>query len=319
MNTEPKPKKKKKKHKLPVLLLGIIAFLLAAYPYISNKSFEMATDSTISTVQKEMEDNAEKYAAEIEAAREYNSRLSGYRVKLSDFSGKGTEDDGTGLDYDDLLDMTSDGAMGYITIPAIDVNLLVYHGQSEEVLKKGIGHIKGTSLPVGGESTHTVLTGHTGLSSAKLFTDLNKLEEGDIFVLNIAGEHFAYEVDQIKIVDPNDTSDLAIVDGKDYCTLVTCYPYGINSHRLLVRGERTEYVEEDVEEAQSTKSASSQWMSEYTKALLISAGLFILGLLFIFITRKIKDKKRKRKALKEEQKHRLYNEERKNGKDNDDP
>lgn len=296
-NLNPKARKKNKKRQvIPIMLLGIISFLLIAYPYISNKSFEMATDSTISTLEKKVKDNESKYSEEIEAAREYNSRLTNYRVSLDAFSNTETENDGTDADYNDLLRMTSDGAMGYIEIPSIDVKLLIYHGQSDEVLKKGVGHIKGTSLPVGGESTHAVLTGHTGLASAKLFTDINKLEKGDIFVLTVAGEKLAYAVDQIKVVEPEDTSDLTIVDGKDYCTLVTCTPYGVNSHRLLVRGERTEYNEVAVEEAQNTKAdTSSQWLSEYNKGLLLTATLFALGILIIIIIRKTKEKKDKKK------------------------
>lgn len=293
----PKVKQKKKKRQMiPVLLLAIISFLLISYPYISNLSFEMATDATISTLEKEADDDSDKYSEELEAAREYNSRLTNYRVSLEAFSE--TENDGEDTDYNDLLKMTSDGAMGYIEIPSIDVRLLIYHGQSDEVLKKGVGHIKGTSLPVGGESTHAVLTGHTGLASAKLFTDINKLEKGDIFVLNVAGEKLAYAVDQIKVVEPEDTSDLTIVDGKDYCTLVTCTPYGVNSHRLLVRGERTEYNEATVDEAQGTKAdMSSQWLSEYNKGLLLTAALFALGFLVIIIIRKSKDKKKKNKLM----------------------
>lgn len=293
----PKVKQKKKKRQMiPVLLLAIISFLLISYPYISNLSFEMATDATISTLEKEADDDSDKYSEELEAAREYNSRLTNYRVSLEAFSE--TENDGEDTDYNDLLKMTSDGAMGYIEIPSIDVRLLIYHGQSDEVLKKGVGHIKGTSLPVGGESTHAVLTGHTGLASAKLFTDINKLEKGDIFVLNVAGEKLAYAVDQIKVVELEDTSDLTIVDGKDYCTLVTCTPYGVNSHRLLVRGERTEYNEATVDEAQGTKAdMSSQWLSEYNKGLLLTAALFALGFLVIIIIRKSKDKKKKNKLM----------------------
>ena len=293
----PKVKQKKKKRQMiPVLLLAIISFLLISCPYISNLSFEMATDATISTLEKEADDDSDKYSEELEAAREYNSRLTNYRVSLEAFSE--TENDGEDTDYNDLLKMTSDGAMGYIEIPSIDVRLLIYHGQSDEVLKKGVGHIKGTSLPVGGESTHAVLTGHTGLASAKLFTDINKLEKGDIFVLNVAGEKLAYAVDQIKVVEPEDTSDLTIVDGKDYCTLVTCTPYGVNSHRLLVRGERTEYNEATVDEAQGTKAdMSSQWLSEYNKGLLLTAALFALGFLVIIIIRKSKDKKKKNKLM----------------------
>lgn len=289
----PKEKTKSSKQWLIVLLLALISAFLIAYPYIANKTFEMATDSTVSTITKTEDDNAEAYAKEIAAAKEYNTKLTECRVSLADFSDSSKGND-LGVDYDDLLNMTKDGAMGYVEIPSIDSKLLIYHGQSDEVLKKGVGHIKGTSLPVGGLSTHSVLTGHTGLASAKLFTDLNKVEKGDIFVIDVMGQKIAYEVDQIKVVKPENTSDLNIVDGKDYCTLVTCTPYGINSHRLLVRGERTEYNEAAIEEARNTKvDTSSQWLNEYNKALLICGLLFALGLLIILMVRRKKDRKNK--------------------------
>jgi sortase A len=293
---QPKGKTKKTKQRLIVIFLAIISALLIAYPYISNISFEMATDSTIATMKKEGGNTADKYADEIAAAKEYNARLTKYRVSLAGFSDEDVKDSDADAEYDDLLNMTSDGAMGFIEIPCIDVTLLVYHGQSDEVLKKGVGHIKGTSLPVGGESTHTVLTGHTGLSSAKLFTDLDNVEMGDVFFLNVMGETLAYKVDQIMIVTPDDTSDLTIVDGKDYCTLVTCTPYGINSHRLLVRGERTDYEGALADEESSTRThASSQWLIEYNRALVISALLFALGLMIMLIIRKLKEKKKNKK------------------------
>ena len=147
-------------------------------------------------------------------------------------------------EYDRLLDVSGLGVMGYIEIPSIDCSLPIYHGTEESVLQIAVGHLEWSSLPVGGESTHCVLSGHRGLPSAKLFTNLDKLREGDIFLLRILDEVLTYEVDQILIVEPQEVGALQIVEGQDYCTLVTCTPYGINTHRLLVRGHRIENIEE---------------------------------------------------------------------------
>jgi sortase A len=143
-------------------------------------------------------------------------------------------------EYENLLDISGNGIMGYIEIPRISVLLPIYHGTDDAVLQTAAGHLEGSSLPVGGEGSHCVLSGHRGLPSAKLFTDLDKLTNGDTFMLNVLDEVLTYEVDQIRIVLPSDLSDLTIEEGKDYCTLVTCTPYGINTHRLLVRGRRIE-------------------------------------------------------------------------------
>ena len=147
-------------------------------------------------------------------------------------------------EYDRLLDVSGLGVMGYIEIPSIDCSLPIYHGTEESVLQIAVGHLEWSSLPVGGESTHCVLSGHRGLPSAKLFTNLDKLQKGDIFMLRVLDEVLTYEVDQILIVEPQETGSLRIVEGKDYCTLVTCTPYGINTHRLLVRGHRIDNIEE---------------------------------------------------------------------------
>ena len=147
-------------------------------------------------------------------------------------------------DYEELLDVTGVGIMGYIQIPSLDVSLPIYHGTSDAVLQIAVGHLDWTSLPVGGESTHCVLSGHRGLPSAKLFTNLDKLSVGDTFLMQVLDEVLTYEVDQILIVEPDETQALMIEEGKDYCTLVTCTPYGVNSHRLLVRGHRIETVQE---------------------------------------------------------------------------
>ena len=147
-------------------------------------------------------------------------------------------------EYDRLLDVSGLGVMGYIEIPSIDCSLPIYHGTEDSVLQIAVGHLKWSSLPVGGESTHCVLSGHRGLPSAKLFTNLDKLQAGDIFLLRVLDEVLTYEVDQILIVEPQETGALRIEKGKDYCTLVTCTPYGINTHRLLVRGHRIDNIEE---------------------------------------------------------------------------
>lgn len=228
---------------LMVFLLFGIAIALTMYPFISNWLFENKTDSVADAVEQAAQelDNSEQQAA-LQAAREYNQVLANGHVTLTDpFEADKSQEDLA--EYESLLNLMDDGVMGTVEIPVIDVSLPIYHGTSESVLEKGVGHLHGTSLPVGGESTHTVLTGHTGLSKAKLFTDLTELEEGDIFFLRVMGENLAYEVDQIKVVLPSELDDLKIVPGEDYCTLVTCTPYGVNSHRLLVRGVRTDYQE----------------------------------------------------------------------------
>lgn len=169
----------------------------------------------------------------LESARAYNEELAtcDYRWRLTDEQK---------ADYEAQLDVTGEGVMGYVDIPKIDVELPIYHGTSEAVLTVGVGHIEGSSLPVGGVGTHAVISGHRGLPSATLFTDIDQLAEGDVFYLRVLDEVLAYEVDQILTVEPDDLSALAIEEDKDLCTLVTCTPYGINTHRLLVRGHRTE-------------------------------------------------------------------------------
>lgn len=157
-------------------------------------------------------------------------------------------------EYDSLLDVSDTGIMCYIEIPAIDCSLPVYHGTDDAVLQSSVGHLEGSSLPVGGEGTHCVISGHRGLPSARLFTDLDKLKEGDIFLLRVLERTLTYEVDQITVVEPEDMSQLEIVEGEDLCTLVTCTPYGINTHRLLVRGHRIPNREEDTKEKSRVSS-----------------------------------------------------------------
>ena len=174
------------------------------------------------------------------AAEEYNRRLledTGNRYRMSDEEQEA---------YDSLLDVTETGIMGYVEIPKLKTSLPIYHGTDDAVLQIAVGHLAGSSLPVGGAGSHCVLTGHRGLPSAKLFTNLDEMEEGDTFSLHVLDQTLTYEVDQIRIVKPEELEDLAIEPDKDYCTLVTCTPYGINSHRLLVRGHRISNAEQDI-------------------------------------------------------------------------
>lgn len=174
----------------------------------------------------------------LKAAREYNrSRPNGANFGLTDEEY---------AEYESLLDITGTGIMGYIQIPSIGVNLPVYHGVEESVLQIAVGHVPGSSLPVGGKRTHAVLSGHRGLPSAKLFSELDKLKEGDVFTVTVLDRMITYQADQIRIVLPEETDELAIVDGKDYCTLVTCTPYGINTHRILLRGHRIKNINGDI-------------------------------------------------------------------------
>lgn len=216
---------------LSVFLLGLALLL---YPTVSDywNSFHASRAITRYT-EKVAELDSERYAALWEAARAYNGSLAEKenRFVMSDEERE---------EYEGLLNVAGNGIMGTIEIPGIGCTLPVYHGTGEAALQAGAGHLEGSSLPVGGPGTHCVLSGHRGLPSARLFTDLDRVAVGDRFTLRVLDEALRYEVDQILTVEPSDVDALAIEAGKDYCTLVTCTPYGINSHRLLVRGHRVE-------------------------------------------------------------------------------
>ncbi len=182
--------------------------------------------------------------------------------------------------YSGVLNVTGDGIMGYIEIPKIKCNLPIYHGIEEGVLQTAIGHIPGTSLPIGGASTHCVVSGHRGLPSAKLFTDLDQMVPGDIFMIQTLNDTLTYEVDQIRIVEPQEVNDLTIIPGGDYFTLVTCTPYGINSHRLLVRGIRTE----NLPEASSVRVTSEAMQIEPMLVAPIAAAPMLIVLMVLFLT-----------------------------------
>lgn len=251
---------------------------IASYPFISNMVAQRHASQVVKDYETNLEEmDEEKIDAMKEAAKKYNEQLSNV-VSVDDEN----ENNEQGESYADLLNIGE--SLGYITIPKIDVNLPIYNGTSQDVLSKGVGHMEQSSYPLGGESTHCVLTGHRGLPSAVLFTDLDKLEIGDEFYLHVLDEILAYKVDQIKVVEPNESGDLEIIDGKDYCTLVTCTPYAINSHRLLVRGERTEYKGEQDKQTKNqmqtgalTKRIVDVWpwlLGAFFVAVLIESGIF---------------------------------------------
>lgn len=240
------------------LILILAGLGLTAYPIISNILAQKNASEAIEDYDDQIQDmDEEKIDAVKESMKQYNQQL-GHAVVQDETSEAVKEaaeaaggDNSTDTDDTDTEGGTHTTMMeigdviGYLTIPVIDVNLPIYYGTSQEVLAKGVGYVPETSFPLGGESTHSVLTGHRGLPEAKLFTDMDKVEEGDPFYIHVLDEILAYQVDQIKVVDPDDTSDLDIVEGQDYVTLVTCTPYAINSHRLLVRGHRIEYTGEE--------------------------------------------------------------------------
>ncbi len=237
-------KKKKNKAVSVIITLVLAVFILVGlgimlYPSFSDWWNSLHASKSISEYVTAVEniDDSELQAM-LAKAREYNTRKrSGLVYDMSDEEY---------AEYETLLDISGTGIMGYISIPTINVNLPIYHGTSEEILQVAAGHLAASSLPVGGEGTHSIISGHRGLPSAKLFTDLDKLVVGDTFVISILNEKLTYRVDQIKIVLPEDVSELQIQSGKDYCTLVTCTPYGINTHRMLIRGHRVENEEEEL-------------------------------------------------------------------------
>ena len=232
-------KKKKGNFTTLLLILVLLAGLsLLLYPSLSDYWNSFHQTRAIATYAEKVANlNQDQYDEIWAAAESYNASLTD-RVNAYLLSDAQKEE------YQQLLNVSGLGVMGYIEIPSIDCSLPIYHGTEESVLQIAVGHLEWSSLPVGGESTHCVLSGHRGLPSAKLFTNLDKLQTGDIFMLRVLDNVLTYEVDQILIVEPQETDALRIEEGKDYCTLVTCTPYGINTHRLLVRGHRIDNIEE---------------------------------------------------------------------------
>ena len=260
-----------------LILILVVGLSLMLYPSISNWWNEAHQSRAIAAYSQEVSKLDENRYDELwQQAREYNRSLVGRENAY-------LLDDSQKAEYERLLDVSGMGIMGYIEIPSINVSLPIYHGTEESVLQVAVGHLEWTSLPVGGESTHCVLSGHRGLPSAKLFTDPDRLVVGDRFRLGVLDQVLTYEVDQILIVEPQDTEALLIEEGKDLCTLVTCTPYGINTHRLLVRGHRVE-TEKDAKNVRVTSDAIQ--IEPYLVAPVVAAPILLVLLLGLLIPRR---------------------------------
>lgn len=263
-----------------IIITAVIVFLAAmgftAYPIISSKvntKYASEIQTTYEAVLQEADNSALIDAKE--KAIFYNESITP-GASVEDAYSQEALINAT-RDYDSLLNIAGDGIMGYVKIPKIGVQLPIYHGTNNDSLERGIGHLLGSSLPVGGDSTHTILTAHSGMASQKMFSDLPQLEIGDVFYLRILGETLAYQVDQINTVLPHDTTYLGIEHGEDLATLVTCTPFGINTHRLLVRGERIPYEEAEViVETTQEEVVESTWEQHYLKGILIGLAVVLV-------------------------------------------
>lgn len=266
-----------------VLSIACFAFglFLFLYPVLSNAQYDAqqkadaeAYDEAMSQLASSSDgSSADALSNMIEEAQAYNASLLTSGTYLTDPFDEAQLADPNQEPYADLLNTDGGGLMGYIDIPKIDVNLPIYHGTTSEVLAGGVGHLQPTSLPVGGAGTHSVLSAHTGVAGRKLFTDLDQLVEGDVFYIHVLGQVLAYRVESIKVVLPDDVSSLSIDPAADKVTLVTCTPYGVNDHRLLVTGVRTDYDENEADVASNMSVTSTNWFMDYLRAVLIWLGV----------------------------------------------
>ena len=279
--------KSAKKNRIVVILLIVVLLAglsLLLYPFFSDYWNSMRQSQAIAVYMEavtELDDGA--YEERWKEAQAYNAALSGTTNRFQ----PGEEEQRA---YEQLLDIAGNGVLGYVEIPSIDVLLPIYHGTDEEVLQVAVGHIEGSSLPVGGESTHCVISGHRGLPSSRLFTDLDQLTEGDLFILRMLDETLTYEVDQIHIVEPDDISLLGIEEGQDLCTLITCTPYGVNSHRLLVRGHRVE----NQETSNTLRITADAMLVDPRLVTPMIAAPILLALILLLLFRSRKGEKRRR-------------------------
>ena len=268
---------------LPLLMvLAGLAILL--YPTVSNFLVERNSSRAISSYDQAVEGLSEdEYARMLADARAYNQGLAALAGVQADDSSAGVPADAEALRtaYDGLLNLNGDGMMGYLSIPRLDVSMPVYHTVEEPVLQVGAGHMPETSLPVSGPSVHSVLSGHRGLPSAKLFTELDRMEKGDHFFIRVLGETFAYQVDSVETVLPHETESLAMRAGEDLCTLVTCTPYGINSHRLLVHAHGIPYVETMEQEAKVEGNPINLSLPHVALIIALIAVAIALGVLVL--------------------------------------
>lgn len=277
---------------VPVIFLAGLSLLL--YPLVSNEWNSYRQDRLISSYDDQVAvqeaAGAISYSTEWTQAQSYNDSLKPYI--LPDPFANAKHSDEPDERYLSCLNLTGDGMMGYVQIPKINVKIPIFHTVDDEVLQTAAGHLEGSSLPVGGEGTHAVISAHRGLPSAALFTDLDQLKEGDYFLLYILDDVLCYQVDQISVVEPEDTGDLAAVEGRDLVTLLTCTPYGVNSHRLLVRGSRIAY--EEVEDELTAASAYTGPSLHTNYLLWVVVGLGVTGAFIVILylyDRKIRNRK----------------------------
>lgn len=289
--------------KVLIALAGVLALaagvVLIASPFLENAALGRQQEKLITrqeeTVQSAAEDQTQVWW---EQAQEYNRNLAQNAAQGDPFTSAPEEDNGA---YLSVLNINGDGVMASVEIPKIGVNLPVYHGTADATLRKGAGHLQSSSLPVGGKGTHAVISAHSGLRSAALFTDLEQLAVGDVFFIRVLGRELAYEVDQCKTVLPSDTGYIQIDPNEDFVTLMTCVPIGVNSHRLLVRGRRTD-ERQAREKANQTSIAPSEWMKDYRSFALwvmVAVAVFAAGLIFWLLYRRRKRKKALRAKPKE--------------------
>lgn len=283
-------KKKRGVQTFLLVLLFVIGLGILLYPTIADwwnqkRSGQLIQQYSNAVSQAEPEDFSDMLAR----AEAYNRRLVGTVVPDA-FADRHDQRD---PEYESLLNPSDNGLMCTVEIPVIGVYVPVYHYTTEEVLQKGAGHLPGSSLPIGGPGTHSVISAHRGLPSAKLFTDLNLVKKGDVFYLHVLNETLAYEVDFINVVVPSDTEDLAIVPGEDHSTLFTCTPYAINTHRLLVRGRRIPYTVEQYQE-ESHRKVAVNTNDLLIRVLCVAAGLLIAFVIILILSRR--EKRRNRRA-----------------------
>ena len=280
-----KSKAGKKDKSINLLILALIAGLcLMIYPSLANFINQRTATRAIATYSEDVvKIKPEDYSKMIDAAKEYNKRLLAEENPLARFEKV--------PGYNDILNIGDTGIMGVINIDKINVELPIYHGTSEEILNVAVGHMQGSSFPVGGKGTHAVLTGHRGLPSARLFTDLDQLQEGDTFTITVLDQTVTYTVDQIRIVPPTEVDDLKIVPDDDYFTLRTCTPYGINTHRLLVRGTRTS-------NAKINPMLYVQNDGSLVNPLITAPSFGLMILLAIIVVQKLRKLQKKKKAEK---------------------
>ncbi len=276
---------KKKASTILFVMIFLAGLSLLLYPFVANEWNNYRQKRLISTYESQVSEleaeGAIDYEAEWKRAEAYNKAL--LPSILPDSFAIASAADEPDKEYMSCLNITDDGMMGIVEIPKINIKLPIYHTTDEDVLSKAAGHLEGSSLPIGGENTHAVISAHRGLPSAALFTDLDKLKDGDHFLIHVLDDTLCYEVDQISVVEPEETNSLAVEDGEDLVTLLTCTPYGVNSHRLLVRGHRVPYDSEEIQE----KETGNTPFSFHTNYLLwVLVGLGITGIFILILYRR---------------------------------